>query len=241
MTILLPCCLHRQKVYMQVKKYAQKYAREVKTRHRTGSDTPETDRLRSMPTCKPKMCNFLPEDSKHGGWLFCGGPIMGKPDLVDFMLDDEGNNHDPSESPWVTTLLEVWKNLKEHYDKGYVFYPEREESWENFFNKQVPWNGLESLQHDRLPVFELVPPDVAEETTEDGEITKMLQSVGQDEQGRRRFLYKDGKDVAVYEPAKLWANFSGRMLDGTTLDEAEKKKGGFGGAVNGYISLTSIR
>lgn len=228
---------------MQVKKYSQKFAREVKTRHRTDSDKPETDRLRSAPTCKAKLCEFQPQDSAHGGWIYCGGKIVGKPELVDFMQKgndrhdkkrddahrDQGGDdrRDEEEAPWMDKLLRVWKHLKEHYDKGYVFHPEREDCWEKFFNEEVPWNGLATLANDgRIPQFELTPPEDVGESTEDGEIVNMLKTVGVDEQGRRRFEYKNGKDVAVYEPAKMWVNFSGRMLDGTLASVADQKKGG---------------
>lgn len=197
-------------MYVQVRKYASTQVREVKVRHRDNT-------ARSWPKCKPRLCTWHPSDSKHGGRLYCTDKIEGEPELVEFGGGGQGG--------WWKSLKKVQKDVKSYYMKTSVFFPERKASWNNFFEQYVPWDGLASLPDERKPVFKLsTDPKPAQERSVDPRVTKLLNSTGRDDEGRQRLWYSEGKDVAVYEPAKIWANFSGRMVDDTMYSMAAQKK-----------------
>ena len=191
---------------MALKKYSQKYVREVKTRHRTGSNGPETDRLQEFPTCKPKLCLWEPSDSKHGGKLFCQGEITGEPEYVAFEKHYDRNGKElPPPASWVPELRTVWKHLKErNFHKSGVYFPERIKDWNYFFGSQVPWDGLGAVPKDKLPKFALCRPAPKEVGVDRQEAAgrEVLQQAGLDGDGRLRLFYKDGKDVACTSPSR---------------------------------------
>jgi len=218
----------RFNAYMAIKKWASMIAREVKTRHMKGSRSYETDRPLSFPKCRPKTSLFKPNDSKHGGLLFCGGEIVGEPPLIDVSkaYDKHGNEVD-EDVPWIAQMHELMGDIKGEYDKGTVFFPERKDDWDHFF-KEVPWNGLQSLSDGRLPEFSVVMPRDTEEATtapSDEAADDFMKKAGLDEHGRLRLFYKNGADTAAYTPTMLWAHFGGKAVDGTSIVTRRRQAG----------------
>ena len=182
----------------------------------TGSTSYETDRLRKHPTCKPKLCTYQPNDSKHGGKLFCTGEITGEPPLVEF---DKDVDKDGLEKPagWVSQVESVRQSIELYFKKDSVFTKKRQESWKRFF-RGVPFGGLESLRSaNREPVFGVnLQLLEGKGWHQEGDDTELLKNVGFDSGGRLRVFYKGGKGVAVYEPARVWANFGGKLVGGSS-------------------------
>lgn len=214
---------------MATKQWASKFVREVKTRHLTGSASADTDKLRQNPTCKPKTSLFYPSDSKHGGFLYCQAPIEGEPELVRFHLKlDKDGNELPGLPAWRGEIADVRSDLGKNYQKSGIFWQERRDNWEEFFESVIPYKGPEFLPSSRKPVFLHVPPKPSGPApiSDDINANLILHNVGQDQEGRERLFFKNGQDVAVYEPAKMWVTFNGRTLDGTmfTVRTQQKRK-----------------
>lgn len=208
-------------VYMALKKYATKWVREVKTRHR-GQDKP-----RENPSCRPKLCLYQPIDNRHGGFLFCREELQGEPELVPFekVYDDKGNLIEPA--PWLPLMQSLKNDVESFYDRSTVFWPERRRDWEEFFLYDVPWEGLSSVPPDRLPVFALRGGQGPTQRQRDNDAAalEILANTGHDEEGRMRYLYSHGKDVADYDPVTLRATFGGRLMDGIKFVAQDEQLG----------------
>lgn len=217
----------RLNVFIAFKKYAQKWVREVKTRHRPDSAHPD-GRTKESPSCHPRISVFEPQDSKHGGALFCGSKIVGTPNLVEFekVYDRNGNLLD-QEAPWVQEMRDVQRDVRSFYDRSNVFFPERQKDWEDFFAYDVPWKGLPDVPEERLPVWTLDLPDEPLQPPDEREAAaeQILADTGFDEEGKLRYLYRDGVDIANYVPVQLRATFNGRFMDGVKHVAADDKLG----------------
>jgi len=227
---------HRWYVYTALKKWSSPVAREVSTRVVSASGRYEGDQEREWPFTKPKACTFQPNNSKHGGYVWCTGEITGEPPLVDPIKHyDEGGNEMEGSSlpPWVGTMRTVQENVSEEFKRTSIFSEEQKADWDRFFNRGVPWGGLKSVPAGRLPVFAVDTSGAAgnpERGVGDYGAAVIANVVGRDGSGRVRMYYKDGKDVAEYETAIMTANFSGMTADGTstiTRKQQESKSAGW--------------
>lgn len=214
-----------------MKKYSQRLVREVKTRHMRGSNSKDDDKLRSHPSCKPKICDFWPPESRHGGFEFCVAVIEGVPDYFDFtkVYDEHGIEMEVPPA-WVAELQEVKNGVEACYNKSGVFWPNRIASWNRFFD-EVPWKGIVDIPQDKLPDFRLPlqRTDSVHLSEEEAHAADFLKTTGLDEQGRLRYGYKDGKDVAQYDHAKLRATYGGRLMDGVKYVASDEQIGKFDG------------
>ena len=111
-------------------------------------------------------------------------------------------------------------DVRREYRTRTVWFDDRRADWEYFYAEMVPRRGVESLEGaGRLPTFALDPsaairPPVP--TPGDCAAKDITHNLGRDASGRMRLCFKDGVDTAKYEQALLWANFSGRLVDGTS-------------------------
>ena len=217
---------------MALKKWSSYTAREVKTRDWVqGSTSCEDDNLRGWPEWKPVTCQFRPNDSKHGGKLFCTSEITGEPPLVDIMKIHDGDGKELGPASWLEEMDLLMVDVRKEFDAvPTVWRDARRADWEHFDAKMVPRRGLTSLEDTgRLPTFALDTsaakrPPVP--TPGDRAAEDIMHNLGWDASGRLRLCYENGVDTAKYEPALLWANFNGRLVDGTTYNlrkEQERK------------------
>ena len=211
-------CLIRHRVFVALKKWAQYTVRVVKTRDVRGSTSYENDKLRDWPTCEAKQCSYKPNDSKHGGFLHCFKEVQGEPKLVDFSRVQDPNGNYLEETPvWKRKLRLVRDSTRAECDKGAVFWEERQRDWEAFFSA-VPWSGPGGLPECRKPKFAISVPTAKrarERSQETATAEATTKTVGLDEIGQLRLFYKGGQDTADYQPASLWAHFSGKLVGGT--------------------------
>ena len=208
----------RWKVYVALKKWSSFTAREVKTRDWVqGSTSCEDDSVRAWPEWKPVACQFRPNDSKHGGKLFCTSEVVGEPPLVDIMKVYDAGGSEKGSASW---LGEVVLRVRRAYGVRTVWHGDRRAGWEYFCTEVVPRRGTNSLEDTgRLPTLALDtsaakrPPAP---TPGDCAAKDIVHNLGRGASGRVRLCFKDGVDTAKYEQALLWANFSGRLVDGTS-------------------------
>jgi hypothetical protein len=204
------------------------YVREVKTRHMKNSRSSETDQLRSNPSCKTKLCTYTPNDSKHGGMLYCNGLIEGEPSLVQFH-QSFSRDHEVLEGQapgWIEELHAVERGLEKAFDQSAVFWPRRQASWKMWM-ASLPYGGPDSLPDDIRPTFAVSRPKTAgmKPGRNDDMSSLILGRVGQDKEGRDRLDFKDGEDVADYKPDRIWVTFNGRTLDGGDQELSKRQRG----------------
>jgi len=78
-----------------------------------------------------------------------------------------------------------------------------------------PRRGIESLPALYKPPFRLpVFPDAEPGREPSKEITHLLGSIGEDDSGRYRLFYTNGKDSAKYEWVLPSVTYNGRLLNG---------------------------
>ena len=219
--------LDRGQVFLQTKRYAQFYIREVNTRDSTSSLGFATDRRLDMPVIHPFFSTWEPADSAHcPGKLYLDKVVDGYPSWQEFLTE---------EATWPCHLRMVWGKIQGHYPSqlfGGDLGGERIRQWEAFFGG-YPWGGLKDLDPGLLPPFQEPSAQPAAWTSEAPmAVRHLLDRVGEDGQGRQRLFFEDGKDTLKY--ARLMsrvayqseADGKKRYLDGTEHKPKKKKRKG---------------
>jgi hypothetical protein len=213
------------RVYIQTRQYSQDLVREIQTREMAGSRSYSTDKKLDVPRERWIKCKWDPNNSVHGGKLYLRREITGSPGYEDFgQLSDKDVKLGRKKPHWYSIMMSVQDGIARH-QADHCFTEKRKDDWRHFY-MYYPLRGLASLPAYykppfRLPVFSR--SGAGHEPNK--EITHLLGSIGEDESGRFRLFYTNGKDSANYEWLLPSVTYNGRLLDGTRPGQKPSKYG----------------
>ena len=171
--------------------------------------------------------SWLPANSVHGGKRFLQREVTGAPAYAEFGPKLSPDGATLERPAWFQQATDVFRDVKEHFAVTSVFFPRRIREWKQV-SASFPWYGLKSLPPEKLepfyvPEFKAMPSD--------GGLGRF--PVGLDPQGRRRPFFKDGKDIARYEPAETQVTFNRKYLDGRVGTLRKRQSGERGSGKQG--------